>query len=91
MNVEFIRYFNLFYAIALSVFVLTRIASRRYRIYRVSNLAYLASFLYSIAAYIFSFTIGSMPPVISALGATVQLSAMLVAITSEIEWHKHDR
>lgn len=87
MDVTVIRYFNLGYAIVLTIFVLTRIVSKRYKIYRVSNLAYLASFLYSVGAYISSFYIGSMPPVISALGATVQLSAMLVAITSEIEWH----
>ena len=84
-----VRVFNLLYAIALAVYVISRIFRKSYRVYRWANTAYALGFIYSITAYTISFITGvQMPALFSALGATIQFTAMLIAIISEVEWHK---
>ena len=89
MDVSIVRAVNLVYAILLASIVIWRVCKKGYRVYRYANFAYLASFLYTIIAYVWTYVTGhSLPEIISALGATVQLSAMLIAINTQVEWHK---
>lgn len=89
MDVTLVRTVNLIYAIILAVLVIRRICKKGFRVYQYANIAYLISFLYTITAYVWTFITGhQMPIIISALGATVQLSAMLIAIYTQVEWHK---
>ena len=84
-----IRAVNLVYAILLASIVIWRLFKRGYRVYRYANFAFLASFLYTIFAYVWTFIAGyPLPVIVSVLGATVQLSAMLIAIYTQVEWHK---
>jgi len=89
MDVSVVRAVNLVYAAILSYLVLRRVFQKQYRVYRYANFTYLASFIYTIVAYAWTFITGHpLPIIISALGATVQLSAALIAIYTQVEWHK---
>lgn len=90
MDAVFIaRAVNLIYAVLLAALVIWRVCRRGYRVYRYANVAYLASFAYTITAYSWTYLTGHpLPVIISALGATVQLSAMMIAIYTQTEWHK---
>ena len=89
MDVTIVRAVNLVYAILLASIVIWRLFKRGYRVYRYANFAFLASFLYTIFAYVWTFiTEYPLPVIVSVLGATVQLSAMLIAIYTQVEWHK---
>ena len=84
MDVTLVRWFNLIYAVALAGIVAIRIFQRSYKVYRWANISYLAAFIYTISAYVWTFAASiPMPPVVSALGATVQIAAMSVAIFSQ--------
>ena len=89
MDVTVVRWFNLIYAVILALLVARRLFQRGYRVYKYANFAYLASFIYSIIAYAWTFYTGvPMPVILSAFGATIQLSAMLIAVYTQVEWHK---
>ena len=86
MDVQLVRWFNLVYAIILSSIVIYRILHKTYKVYRLVNILYFVALLYTISAYAYIFLAGiPFPTIISALGATVQLSAILAAITSQAE------
>ena len=89
MDVTIVRAVNLVYVILLASIVIWRLFKKSYRVYRYANFAFLASFLYTIFAYVWTFITGyPLPVIVSVLGATVQLSAMLIAIYTQVEWHK---
>ena len=89
MDVTIVRAVDLVYAILLAFIVIWRLFKKGYRVYRYANFAYLASFLYTIFAYVWTFITGHpLSIIVSTLGATVQLSAMLIAIYTQVEWHK---
>ena len=84
MDASWVRWFNLLYTATLAGIVAVRIFQTSYRIYRWANVSYLAAFAYTITAYIWTFSASvPMPTIVSALGATVQIAAMSVAIFSQ--------
>ena len=82
-----VRWFNLIYAVVLAGIVVIRIFTKAYKVYRWANVAYAVAFAYTIVAYVWTFAalaaLVPMPTLVSALGATVQLSAISVAIFSQ--------
>ena len=84
MDVVLIRWFNLIYAATLAGIVTYRIFQHSYKVYKWANISYLVAFVYTIGAYVWTFAASiPMPAVASALGATVQIAAMSVAIFSQ--------
>ena len=84
MDVSIVRWFNLIYAVVLAGIVVIRIFTKAYKVYRWANVAYAVAFAYTIVAYAWTFTaLIPMQTLVSALGATVQLSAISVAIFSQ--------
>ena len=84
MDVTLVRWFNLIYAVVLAGIVTVRIFQHSYKVYKWANISYLAAFVYTISAYIWTFAASvSIPSVVSALGATIQIAAMSVAIFSQ--------
>lgn len=84
MDVTLVRWFNLIYAATLAAIVTVRIFQQSYKVYKWANISYLAAFIYMISAYVWTFAASiPMPPVVSALGVTVQIAAMSVAIFSQ--------
>ena len=79
-----VRWFNLIYAVVLAGIVVIRIFTKAYKVYRWANAAYVVAFAYTIVTYVWTFAaLVPMPTIVSALGATVQLSAISVAIFSQ--------
>ena len=89
MDVGIVRWFNLVYTIGLSLYLIYRLRQKRYAAYKWANVAYLFAFLYSISAYSYTF-LTNIPfsPILSALGATVQTSAIMAAIISQVGENK---
>ena len=89
MDVTFVREFNLVYALILAALVLRRMRQKEYRPYRWANVSYLAAFCYTIFSYGYTFWAGvPLPLVLSALGATVQMSAIMAAFISQVGTNK---
>ena len=84
MDVSAVRWFNLIYAVVLAGIVVIRIFTKAYKVYKWANAAYVVAFAYIIVVYVWTFAaLVPMPTIVSALGATVQLSAISVAIFSQ--------
>ena len=85
MDVTFVREFNLVYALILAALVLRRMYQKEYRPYRWANVSYFTAFCYTTLAYGYTFWAGvPLPLVLSALGATVQMSAIMAAFISQV-------